>query len=143
MLPIIRHRNLLPNIVNDFFGKDVFPDFVEDWTVTSSPAVNIIENEDNFEVDVAAPGLKKDDFKIKIENDTLTMSSEKEDSREDKDEHFMRREFSYSKFCRSFTLPDTVDTEHIKASHQDGILHISIPKKEEAKIKPAREIVIE
>ncbi len=143
MLPIIRHRSTLPSIVNDFFGRDVFSDFMNDWTGISTPAVNIIEGKDDFRVDVAAPGLKKEDFKINLENNTLTISSEKEDSAEEKDGQFMRREFSYSKFCRSFSLPNSVDTNHIKASHKDGVLQITIPKKEEAKIKPAREIAIE
>jgi HSP20 family protein len=144
MLPTIRHRNSLPSIVNDFFGRDVFTDFMDDWTGISTPAVNIVESKDDFRVDVAAPGLRKEDFKINLENNTLTISSEREETRGDNnDDHYMRREFSYSKFSRSFSLPNSVDTNHIKASHKDGVLHISIPKKEEAKVKPAREIAIE
>jgi HSP20 family protein len=106
------------------------------------PAVNISENKEEFRIDVAAPGLNKDDFKINLENNVLTISSEKEEKKEDNEERVMRREFSYSSFKRAFTLPMTVNSEKIKATHIDGILQIVIPKKDEAREKPAREIRI-
>jgi len=108
----------------------------------SLPAVNIVESKEDYRIEVAAPGLNKDDFKINLENNVLTVSSEKEDKHEENDEKVMRREFSYSSFSRSFTLPQTVNSEKIKASHKDGILQVIIPKKDEAREKPSREIKI-
>jgi HSP20 family protein len=143
MLPMLRHRNSLPAIVNDFFGRDLLSDFFDDYTGISTPAINIKEGKDDFQVEVAAPGLNKKDFTLNLENNVLTISCNKEENREEKDEHYMRREFSYSSFTRSFTLPNTVDPEKIKASHKDGILSIDIPKREEARVKPARKIMVE
>jgi HSP20 family protein len=143
MLPMLRHRTSLPGFVYDVLGKDVFSDFFDDRTGISTPAVNIKEDKDDFKVEVAAPGLNKKDFKINLENNVLTVSCDMEENREEKDERYMRREFCYSSFCRSFALPDSVDSEKIKAEHKDGILSIVIPKREEAKVKPARLINIE
>jgi HSP20 family protein len=142
MLPSLRTRNTWPNLVEEFFNGELFPRFIDTDNRYSLPAVNIVEGKEDYRIEVAAPGLNKEDFKINIENNLLTVSSEKEEKNEDKDEKVMRREFNYYSFCRSFTLPQTVNTDKIKASHKDGILQISIPKKEEAKEKPAREIKI-
>ncbi|HPM92242.1 MAG TPA: Hsp20/alpha crystallin family protein [Bacteroidales bacterium] len=108
----------------------------------ATPAVNIIESKDDYRIEVAAPGLDKADFRINIENNILTISAEKEEKQEEKDEKVMRREFNYSSFSRSFTLPDSMDTEKISARHKDGVLNVILPKKEEAKEKPARTIKI-
>lgn len=142
MLPTLRNRSVLPNIVDEFFGRDLMGDFFDFTTGINTPAVNVIEGKEVFRIEVAAPGLTKSDFKIDLQNNVLTIVSEKEDHREEKDEVFMRREFSYSSFKRSFTLPNTVDSDKIKASHNNGILEIEIPKREEAKEKPARLISI-
>jgi HSP20 family protein len=142
MLPILRTRTMMPSFVDDFFGKDFLTNFFEPQTGISMPAVNIVEGKEDFRIEVAAPGLEKDDFKINIENNVLSISSEKEEKKEENDEQCMRREFSYSSFRRTFTLPQTVDSEKIKASHKNGILSINIPKREEAKQKPARQIKI-
>jgi HSP20 family protein len=142
MLPILRTSNMLPNIVDDFFGKDFLTNFFEPQTGVSVPAVNIVENKDDFRIEVAAPGLDKDDFKVEMENNVLSISSEKEKKNEVNDENYMRREFSYSSFCRTFTMPDSVDADKIKASHRNGILEIVIPKREEAKQKPKKQIKI-
>ena len=104
------------------------------------PAVNIKEDNDKFTLELAAPGMKKDDFHINVEKDVLTISSEREKEKEEKKEDFARREFFYSSFKRSFNLPDTVDVENIKADYKNGILNISLPKKEETKV--TREIKI-
>ena len=141
MLPIIRRNSLFPSIVDEFFGKDLPVFFNQDYGV-SSPSVNIIEGKDDFRIEVAAPGLEKEDFRINLQNNTLTISSEKEEKQEEKNEKFMRREFSYLQFSRSFSLPVSADSEHIKATYTNGVLCISIPKKEEAKEKPLREIAI-
>lgn len=141
MLPILRN-NFLPGFVDEFFGKDVMKDLFDFKTSSGIPAVNITESKDNFTIEVAAPGLNKEDFKINIENNLLTISSEKKNEKEDKEKNYVRREFSYSCFKRSFVLPDTVQIDGIKAAHKDGILMVEIPKKEEAKEKPPREIQI-
>jgi len=107
-----------------------------------TPAVNIIESKDDYRIEVVAPGLDKADFRINVENNVLTISAEKEVKQEDKEEHFMRREFNYASFSRSFTLPESMDSEKISAKHKDGVLNVVIPKKEEAKEKPARTIKI-
>ena len=110
-------------------------------TNTSLPAVNIKETDDDFTIELAAPGMKKDDFKIDYENGRLSISSEKKE--EISDEKFNRREFSYQSFCRTFELSEnSVQTSKIKARYQDGILSINLPKTEEIKPKPARQIAI-
>lgn len=142
MLPTLRNRNLFPNLIDDFFGRNLMDDFFDLTTGINTPAVNIVEGKEGFRIEVAAPGLNKDDFRIDLHNNVLTISSEKEERKEEKEEKYMRREFSYSSFKRSFTLPVTVDADKIAANHKDGILQIEIPKKEEAKEKPARLISI-
>lgn len=109
-------------------------------TNTSLPAVNIRETEDDFTIEVAAPGMKKDDFEINYDNGRLTISSERNE--EDTD-NYNRREFSYQSFCRSFEIEDNViNNDKIKAKYNDGILYITLPKREEIKPKPARQIAI-
>ena len=143
MLPILRtNRALLPNIVDDFFGKDFLTNFFEPQTGVSVPAVNIVEDKENFKIEVAAPGLDKEDFNIEMENNVLTISSEKGSKHEEKEKEYMRREFSYSSFKRTFTMPEIVDSEKIVASHKNGILEIVIPKKEEAKQKGKKQIKV-
>lgn len=142
MLPILRTKVLLPNIVDDFFGKDFMTNFFEPQTGISVPAVNIAENKESFRIEVAAPGLEKDDFKVEMENNVLSISCEKEKKNEVNEDHYMRREFSYSSFSRTFTMPETVDADKINASHKNGILEIVVPKKEEAKQKAKKQISI-
>ncbi|MBN2347660.1 MAG: Hsp20/alpha crystallin family protein [Bacteroidales bacterium] len=142
MLPILRTRNSWPNLMDEFFSNNEFLprfNYQENYSV---PAVNVKENNNEYQIEVAAPGLGKNDFKVNVENDVLTISSEKENNVENSDEKVMRREFSYSKFSRSFILPEDTDYDKIKATHKDGILNVIVPKKEEAKVKPAREIKI-
>ena len=110
-------------------------------TNTSLPAVNIKESDDEFMIEVATPGMKKEDFSINYDNGRLTISSEKEE--ENVDENYNRREFSYQSFCRSFKVVDNViDNQKIKAKYEDGILYINLPKREEIKPKPAKQITI-
>jgi HSP20 family protein len=143
MLPALRKKSVFPSLIDEFFGSDVFPGFFLDFDKRMvSPAVNIIESKDNYRIEVAAPGLDKADFRINVENNVLTISAEKEEKNEEKDEQFMRREFNYSTFSRSFTLPESLDAEKISANHNSGVLNVVIPKREEAKAKPARTINI-
>jgi len=142
MLPVLKSRSGMPSLIDDFFGRDLIGSFFNDQTGISMPAVNIVENADAFKIEVAAPGLEKNDFKIDLENNMLTISAEKEQNNEEKDFKYMRREFSYSSFKRSFSLPLTVDGEKIEAMHKDGVLMITLPKREEARPKPAKQIAI-
>ena len=97
------------------------------------PSVNITENGNHYNVSLAAPGLKKDDFKIHIDGNMLTISSEKEEKKEEKDEKYTRKEYNYSSFSRSFTLPEDVKQDGIDAKYEDGILTLKLPRKEDAK----------
>lgn len=106
-----------------------------------SPSTNVIEKEDMYELELALPGMSKDDIKISIEKDILTIASEKENS-VGQDITYTRREFAPGKFCRSFSLPESVDMENIRAAYQDGILRVELPKQEEAKLKLKRSIDI-
>ncbi len=142
MLPNLRTRTSWPNLIDEFLNDSLMPRFFNWETGQNMPAVNITEGKDDYKIEVAAPGLKKDDFKISLDNNVLNISSEKEVKNETTDENVLRREFSYSSFSRSFTLPESVNGDKIKASHNDGILSILIPKKDEAKVKPVRDIKI-
>ena len=121
----------------------VFEDFFKPWNdwagnrnlwgkMAQVPAVNVTDNKDNYQVSMAAPGLNKDDFRIDVEGNLLTISSEREDSKEDKADNFTRKEYNYSSFCRSFSLPIEVQKDKIDAEYKDGILKLTLPKKEEA-----------
>jgi HSP20 family protein len=140
----VDQSNLFPSLSNmweDFFGRDITD--LPSWrSGTSIPAVNIEEKPNEFLVSLAAPGMKRDDFKIEVDNGLLTVSSEKEEIHEDKGGKFTRREFSYQSFKRSFTLPEGVKTDQIEAKYADGILTIHLPKREEVKLQPARRIEI-
>ena len=143
MLPTLRGRLNTPSFIDDIFGRDLENMFSE-RTGLNVPAVNLVEGDDEFRIEVAAPGLGKDDFKVDLDNNVLTISSEKEekDEEKDKEDKVVRREFSYTKFSRSFALPDGADEENIKANHKDGVLYVQIPKKEEVKQKPPKQIDI-
>lgn len=136
----------VPNLFNDVFSRDLW-----NWglsnnssTNTTIPAVNIRESNENFVVEVAAPGMKKEDFKIELDGNMLTIKSEHRNEREQKEgETYTRKEFSYQSFQRMFQLPvNVVDAEHIEAKYENGLLHLIIPKKEEAKQRPPRQISI-
>ena len=128
---------------DDFFNRDWrLSNFSDSGTL---PAVNIRETKESFNVEMAAPGMNKDDFKIELDGNMLTISSEKSEEHEEnkEDEKFSRREFSYQSFQRSFSLPkDVVDADNIEAHYENGVLKLRIPKKEEAKQRPPRKIEI-
>jgi len=144
-MSLVKFSNQLPSMVDRFFEGDFF-----DWSTrnysplnTTLPSVNIKENTDEFKVEVAAPGFDKGDFKLELNHDVLTISSEKQlENTTTEDEHYSKREFSYQSFTRSFTLPHTADSDRIDASYENGILRVSIPKKEDSKPKPSRMIEI-
>jgi HSP20 family protein len=142
MLPANRRVAYLPNVFDDIFGNDWWSETLNGALTSSRPAVNIAETDQEYRVELAAPGLDKKDFKIDLSKNVLTISSEKEEMNEEKKENFIRREFSYNSFKRSFTLPETVNSEKIKAEHDKGILTVHIPKKPEAVEKGPRQISI-
>lgn len=138
-------ENWLPSVFDDMFKTDWLGGTTNVNSIgTSIPAVNIQETDDNFTVAVAVPGKSKEDFNIELDNDVLTISSEekKENEVSENNWKYTRKEFSYSSFKRAFSLPDTVDGEKISASYNNGVLEISLPKKEEAKVQPKRMIDI-
>jgi HSP20 family protein len=148
-MSIIKRNNSfqgMNSIFDDLFNRDLL-----NWglvnnsaTNTTLPSVNIRETNDNFIVEMAAPGMTKEDFKIELDGNLLTISSEKEDRNEMKDgEKYTRQEFSYQSFQRSFQLPkDVVDSDKIQAKYENGVLNLVVPKKEHAKQKPPRMIEI-
>jgi HSP20 family protein len=107
-----------------------------------APAVNVRETEKHFEIEVAAPGLNKKDFNITVENRVLTISSDKEEQKEEKDGNYTRKEFSYHSFTRSFTLPEGVKEEDVKATYSDGVLRLNVAKNITADPKVAKAIVV-
>lgn len=127
---------------DSLMGKDFFDRSNFSPTGTTLPSVNIRDENDKYLVEVAAPGMKKDDFNIELEDDTLTISSEREDKNEENEQNYSRKEFSYQSFRRTFNLPKTVESEKIRATYQDGVLRINIPKKQEARKKAPRQIKI-
>lgn len=132
----------------------IFDDFFKPWNewfdaeggllnrIMTVPAVNVVENKENYIVSVAAPGLKKEDFKIDIEGNMLTISCEKEDKKEEKEEKFTRKEYNYSSFSRTFTIPDEVIKEKIEARYEDGILKLMLPRMHEEKTEVVKKIEV-
>ena len=149
-LALRKNRSMIPSVMSDlldtgrFFTPDVF-DLDTDLlnlANTSVPSVNIIENPSNFKVELAAPWMERKDFKIEIDNNSLTISGEKKEEKKEDTENYRRREFSYNAFNRSFDLPENVITDKIDAKYENGILHLSLPKKEVTILKPKKEIKI-
>ena len=142
-MTLVRYNNRLPRFFDDFFTKDL--DRFYDGTDTNVPAVNVKEDENEFRVEVAVPGFKKEDFKVELDKDVLTIATEQEENHEEEDEQgrYVKREFRYHAFRRSFRLPENVvDGDKINARYEAGILHLALPKREEVKPKPARLIDI-
>ena len=142
-----------PSLIDEFFGRDMdqifnFNQPSANWSLSrvgsNVPAVNIREDDDKYQLEVAAPGMRKEDFKVMLEDGMLTVSTEQKQENEEKDERgaYTKREFSYHSFSRSFRLPDSCVQEQIQARYADGVLHLEIPKKEEAKRKAPRQIQI-
>ncbi len=135
-------KNHLSNVrYNDVF-ESVFNDsFFKNTAAGKSPAVNIAETENQFQIELAVPGLKKEDFKINVDKDILTISADKKTETAEEGKKYNKREFSYPAFTRSFTLPEAADQNNIEAEYTDGILKLHVAKKEEAKVQ-AREIAV-
>ncbi|WP_257656667.1 Hsp20/alpha crystallin family protein [Parapedobacter lycopersici] len=119
-------NNLFDSLFND--------SFISDRLISRVPAVNIAETADAYAIELAAPGLEKGDFKINVDKDVLTISAEKKSEQAADDRKYSKREYSYSSFTRSFTLPDSIDHSKIDAVYQDGVLKVLVGKREEAKV---------
>jgi len=145
---LAKRGETIPSLFNDLFrpwesffdtnGGSLSPSY----GAINIPAANIIENKDHYEVNLAAPGMKKEDFNIDVEGNVLTISAEKEEKKEEKDERYSRKEFSYATFTRSFTLPDWVIKDKIIASYENGLLKVNLPKAEEAKKLSSKHITV-
>lgn len=141
---------LVPKIVSDFFNTDFFkmPGLIDfngglpGFGLELAPSANIAEDDKNFTIELAAPGLQKTDFKIEVENGVLTISSEKEKEEKQEKKNYRRREYSYQSFSRSFTLPDNSVPDKIDAHYENGILKLTLPKKEVTTSKPKKEIKV-
>lgn len=142
---LIRRGETLPSVFNDFFKP------WDKWFDTNSgslsrmltvPAVNIIEKQNHFEISLAAPGMKKDDFQIDVEGNMLTISAEAEERKEDKEGRHTRQEYNFTSFSRSFTLPEGVQKDKIDASYENGVLKLVLPKTEEAKKTATKHIPV-
>jgi HSP20 family protein len=140
MLPTITTRSFRPFYMPNFFDDDFLN--VHSRSTSSLPAVNVREDDKNFILDVAIPGIDKKDLKIDLNEDVLTISSENKSESEESKDGYKRKEFSYSAFSRSFYIPENVNREKIEANYKDGILSVALPKQEEEKNKVTRKIEI-
>jgi len=127
------HRNAVNPWFNDVFDTLFNDSVLNDRFVTKTPAVNIAETESEFHIELAVPGLKKEDFKINLDKNVLSVSAEKKAENVEEGKKYSKREYSYSSFVRSFTLPEVADQAKIEAEYTDGILKLNVAKKEESK----------
>lgn len=141
MMPVRRTQSWLPSIFNDFFDND--------WMVkanATAPAINVFETEKEYRVELAAPGMTKEDFNVRIDEDNylvITMEKKTENKEEKKEGRYLRREFSYSKFQQNMILPDNVDKEKISAVVENGVLNVLLPKLSEEEVrKPEKQIEV-
>lgn len=132
-MSLVKYHNKPLSIWDDFFGNASV--FDKNFSKATMPAVNIKEDESEYMIELAVPGFKKDDFNVELNENTLVISSEKESSSEDEKDNYSRKEFSYSKFQRSFTIPKDVNVDEIKGEYNDGILMVHVPKKAADKLK--------
>ena len=140
MLPVFGRNTWMPDVFNDFFDND----FMTRANATA-PAINVKENDKEYTVELAAPGLKKDDFNVNIDRDGnlhIHMESKNEKKDEEKKSHYLRREFSYSKFEQTLLLPDDVDKDKIEAKVNDGVLTVNLPKTEKKEDKTLKQIEV-
>jgi HSP20 family protein len=133
---------LFRSLISDLFDVDRFlgNDLISKAVFSEIPAANIKEDENKYEIELAVPGLSKEAFKINIENNIIEISSEQKDENTVEKKNFTRKEFSYNSFTRSFRLPESVNTDSINADYKNGLLTLTLPKKEEAKNKGKKEI---
>jgi HSP20 family protein len=129
------------NLADRFF-RDSFSDLWTKSITETIPSVNIIENKENFSIELAVPGMKKSDFKIEVNGDIMTISSEKESENSEEGKNYWKKEYNYSSFSRSFTLPETANRDKIAATYKDGILVLNVPKNEGAIKNSVKKITV-
>jgi HSP20 family protein len=144
-MTLVKFNNVQKNAVSPWFS-DVFDSLINDSilndrSVAKTPAVNIAETENEFHIELAVPGLKKEDFKINLDKNVLSVSAEKKAENVEEGKKYSKREYSYNSFVRSFTLPESADYGKIDAEYTDGVLKLNVAKKEEAKFQ-SREIAV-
>lgn len=150
-----RNGDLTPSLVSDFFSpsplwNSLWPTGFFDVDLTDLPArlgvtvpsANVMETEKEYQIELAVPGLSKKDFKIEMDNDVLTISAEKEEEKSEKENGYTRKEYAYNSFSRSFTMPENFKLDKIDAKYVDGILKITVPKKEVTPMRPKKEIAV-
>jgi HSP20 family protein len=140
MLPTITRKGFRPFYMSNLFNDDFFPVFQN--STSSIPAVNIKEDDKFYSLELAVPGIDRNDLKIDINDDVLIISSESKHEKEENKDGYRRKEFSFSSFCRSFYIPENVNKDKIEANYKDGILNVNLPKQEEEKSKITRQINI-
>jgi HSP20 family protein len=139
------NRVSFPTLMNDLFDTDIFDFNTDAFKLTGTkfiPSVNVTETTKEFKVELAAPGLEKKDFKVEVENGVLTVSAEKQEEKEENDKNWIRKEFSYNQFARSFQLPDNTLADKIDAKYENGVLKIALPKKEVTVFNPKKEVKV-
>ncbi len=136
------NKSYVPAYWDDFFNDSFYNGFHTAARSASTPSVNIVENDKEYTIEMAVPGLSRKDFRIDLDGDVLTITSEHKEASDENNRKYMRREFNYNTFKRSFQLPDTVDQNQIKARHDAGILTVQLPKKEEVVQKAPKQIEI-
>jgi len=146
-----KNKAVVPSVVSDFFNSDrLFSPSILDFdggllergNSFLIPSANITENDKDFSIELAAPGLEKKDFKIEVQDGVLSISAEKKEEKSEENKNYRRREFSYDSFSRSFTLPENSVSEKIDAKYENGVLHLTLPKKEVTVSKPAKQIKV-
>jgi HSP20 family protein len=137
------NRHYVPAYWDDFFNDRFFNQLSNVTGNSNTPAVNVSEDDKEYTVEVAAPGIDRNDFNLEVDNDILTISKKQKESKEEKSPNYLRREFSYQMFSRSFKLPETIDQDQIRATHESGILKVTLPKKEEEVQLSPRQITVE
>lgn len=145
-MSLIRKKRGLPSLISSFFEGDNFlnSDWMGEnkWWISEVPAANISEEDASFEIEVAVPGMKKEDFEITCEDGVLSIKAEKEAEEKEDKKNYTRREYNYSSFSRTFNLPESVDADNVSAKYEEGVLKLSIPKKDVGKSKPKKTIKI-
>lgn len=140
-----RRKRFLPDLWEDFFNDRLFENSFFDGNrlnLSIVPDANIIENPNDFQIELAAPGLEKKDFKIEMKNGSVCISAEKEEEKKENNKNFRRREFSFSSFSRTFTLPDNILKDKIDAKYENGVLKLTLPKKEISPAEPVKQIKV-
>lgn len=136
------NRRFVPAYWDDYFNNEFYNNLMPESNRSTRPAVNVVEDEHEYRIELAVPGISRKEIKIDLEEDVLTVSSEQKESKDDKKHNFVRREFGCYSFSRRFQLPDTVDQEKIRASHDSGVLTVMLPKKDEVVQKAPKQIEI-